>query len=261
MCKKPELFDYSLINNWDNLCKSYQTNNINIAICMSGHFRTYALCKQNIKTNIIDVLKNNGFNVNLFLSSWDSQKSPNCDIEGFNNYEFEPSKEEYFIKNFSTNDYLKYPGLCCNITSSNAISSFYKMYKSFCMSKEFENSNNINYDIIIRMRPDIIYNNPIDVGIIKKCLLKDSIYMPFSHGKYTIVTKYMMDHFFLGNRNTMEKNMLTYENINNIIKTDCPHTFEGILWKQININSINIERFTYSYGIIRKNNIYESLFD
>ena len=29
--------------------------------------------------------------------------------------------------------------------------------------------------------------------------------------------------------------MLTYENINNLITTDLPHTMEGFLWKQINI--------------------------
>lgn len=266
MCTNPELFDYSLINNWDNLCKSYQANNINVALCMSGHLRTYDLCKQNIKTNIFDILKHKGFNVNIFLSSWDTFSNndtqlTNFNIEGFNNYDFEPTKEEYFIKNFSTNDYLKYTGLCCNTTSSNAISCFYKMYKSFCMTKTFENINHIKYDIIIRMRPDIIYNNLIDIGVIKKCLLNDRIYMPFAHGKYTIVTKYMMDHYFLGNINTMEKVMLTYENINNIIKTECPHTFEGFLWKQVNINNINIERFMCSYGIIRKNNIYESLFN
>jgi len=260
MCKKPELFDYSLINNWDNLCKSYQTNNINVAICMSGHLRTHSLCKQNIKTNIIDILKKNGFNVNLFLSSWDSENSQNSDLKEFNIYEFEPTKEEYFIKNYSTNNYLKYPGLCCSSTSSNSISSFYKMYKSYCMSKTFEKNNDIKYDIIIRMRPDIIYNNIIDIGIIKKSLLNDCIYMPVAHGKYTIVTKYMMDHYFLGNVNIMEKIMLTYENINNLITTDCPHTFEGFLWKQININNLSIERFMCSYGIIRKNNIYESLF-
>ena len=85
--------------------------------------------------------------------------------------------------------------------------------------------------------------------------------MPFSHGKYTLVTKYMMDHYFLGNRNTMEKVMLTYENINNLINTDCPHTFEGFLWKQINVNNINIERFIFFYGAIRKNNIYEGIFN
>ena len=111
------------------------------------------------------------------------------------------------------------------------------------------------------MRPDIIYNNIIDIGIIKKSLLNNCIYMPFSHGKYTIVTMYMMDQYFLGNVNTMEKIMLTYENINNIIKTECPHTFEGFLWKQINNNNVNIERFICSYGIMRKNNIYEIIFN
>ena len=261
MCKHPELFDYSLINNWDNLCKSYQTNNINVAICMSGHLRTYDLCKQNIKSNIIDILKNAGFNVNLFLSSWDSENSPNYNIKEFNIHDFEPTKEEYFIKNYSTNDYLKYPSLCCRTTSSNAISGLYKIYKSLIINKNVELNNNIKYDIIIRMRPDIIYNNILDIGIIKKCLLNDCIYMPFSHGKYTLVTKYMMDHYFLGNRNTMEKVMLNYENINNLINTDFPHTFEGFLWKQINVNNINIERFIFFYGAIRKNNIYEGIFN
>lgn len=264
MCQKPDLFDYSLINNWNNLCKSYQTNNINVAICMSGHLRTYESCKQNIKTNIIDVLKNNGFHVNLFLSSWetnDSQTSPKCNIEEFNMYEFETSKQDYFLSHFSTNDYLKYPGLCCNTTLSNATSGLYKIYKSYNMCRKYEYDNNIKYDIIIRMRPDIVYNNSIDIGVIKECLLTDYIYMPFSHGKYNLVTKNIMDHYFLGNSNIMENIMLTYENINNLIQTYFPHTFEGFLWNQINYNNIILKRFLSSYGVIRKNNIYESIYD
>lgn len=80
--------------------------------------------------------------------------------------------------------------------------------------------------------------------------------MPESHNNFTEVTKNIMDHFFYGNTNTMKHLMTTFKNIDDLKKTDCPHTGEGFLWKQINNNNIEIERFMTSYKCIYKNNQY-----
>ena len=80
----------------------------------------------------------------------------------------------------------------------------------------YSKENHVNYDIIIRIIPDIVYNNIIDISNIKYSLLNDYLYMPNSHGNYIPVTKNMMGHFFYGNINIMEEIMNTYDNIKNI---------------------------------------------
>jgi hypothetical protein len=263
MCQNLKFFDYSIINNWNDLCESYFKNNTKIAICMSGHTRTFNECKDNIANNIIKPLVDSGYYVNTFFSTWDDIDYNN-NLQNVNKFCTEVNAENYnsnfFTDNFSTKQYLQYPGLCCHTTSSNAASSHYKIKNSYDLAEKYSEKNKIDYDIIIRIRPDIIYNNMIDIGNIKDALLNDYLYMPNSHGKYTSVTKNIMDHFFYGNINTMKKIINTFNNIPNFLKLDNPHTVEGFLYSQLFENNIIINRFMLSYGVIRKNNNYEKIY-
>lgn len=263
LCQYPNLFDYSIINNWNNLCQEYSKNTTKIAICMSGNVRTFNLCKDNIQNNIINPLINAGCHINTFFSTWtDKDFINNLDI--LNNFFTKIESEIYDVNSFidyNTQQYLQFPGLCGSTTSLNATSCHYKIKKSYELSKEYSKNNNINYDIIIRIRPDIIYNNTIDIGSIKQSLLTDYLYMPNSHGKYTSVTINMMDHFFYGNITCMNKIMNTFDKIITYLSEDCIHTAEGFLYKNICENFIKILRVFYSYDIIRKNNQYENVYN
>jgi protein YibB len=264
LCNEPSFFDYSLMNNWDDLCESYFKNNTKIAICMSGNIRTFNLCNENIHNNIIQPLLNSGCQINTFLSTWnDDDYTNNLDIINnfFTQIEVENYNNDFFTNNYSTTQYLNYPGLCCSTTSSNASSMHYKIKKVYELAKKYTEINNIDYDIIIRIRPDIIYNNQIDLGNIKSSLLNNYLYMPNSHGKYTSVTKNIMDHFFYGNISCMKIAMNTFDNIKQYLETDHPHTGEGFLNKNISENNIIINRFICSYGVIRKHSGYEIIYN
>jgi len=262
MCTNNDLFDYLLINNWDDLCSIYIKNNTNIAICMSGHTRTFNLCKDNIMNNIINPIIKSGCNVDIFNSTWnDNNYIENLnDLQNFcTDMNSENYDSKFFINNYSSNQYLKFPGLCCETTSSNASSCIYKIYNSFKLCAKYENNNNIKYDIIIRIRPDITYNNIIDIGNIKQSLLNNYIYMSYSHGKYTSVTKDIMDPYLYGNYDEMKLLMKTYNELTKFINKDIPHTVEGFLYEQIINNNIIINRFMSSFGIIRNNGEYFKL--
>jgi hypothetical protein len=263
MCENTNFFDYSIINNWNDLCESYFKNKTNIAICMSGHTRTFNECKDNIANNVIKPLIDSGCYINTFFSTWNDSDYCNS-IQNLDNFCTEINLEnydsDYFTIQFSSQQYIQYPGLCCHTTASNAASCHYKIADSFSLAEKYSKNNNINYDIIIRIRPDIVYNNIIDIGNIKAALLNDYLYMPFSHGKYTCVTKNLMDHFFYGNVRTMKKTMDAFNNISEFLKIDNPHTVEGFLYNQIINNNIIINRFMLSYGAIRQNNYYEKVY-
>ena len=263
-----DLFDYIETDSWNNVVFNYSQNTISIALAFSGHFRSFDICYDNIKNNIINVLNKHNLNIKLYISSWndigfrsDNFNSEIIDLnnykfkiikEVFSKYEFENKLSDNFYKYYSSNDYINYPKLCNKDTFGDSASMLYKMN---CVFEDIIKSDE-KFDIIIRMRPDIVYNYKIDINNIKKCLYEDIVYMPESHNNFIEVTKNIMDHFFYGNTNTMKHLMTTFKNIDDLKKTDCPHTCEGFLWKQINNNNIEIERFMTSYKCIYKNNQY-----
>ena len=245
MFKKPDLFDYLILPHWDHLSFIYQMNTIKIGICMSGHMRTYTHCKENIKKMILDPLKS--FNVKLFLSTWGE----------FENSDFELIETEqetnFFFEKFSTDNWKNYIPLMSNTTCPNSVSQLYKINKSYDLT------NKNNFDVIVRIRPDIIYNTKIDLFCIKNCLFDNYLYMPEFHNKYPTVTKGIMDQFFFGNKKTMEPIMKSYTFIDDLLKTDC-HSTESLLYQQIKNNDISIKRFLCNYGKIETNGSYLSFF-
>ena len=259
LCQNPDFFDYSIINHWDNLCASYCKNTTKVAICMSGNTRTFHLCKNNIYDNIINPLIKSGCHTNLFFSTWndDDYKTNAGIVQQFCKKVESENYDAAYFNNYNSSQYLQFPGLCGDRTSANAASCHYKIKKSY----ELSEMDDHKHDIIIRLRPDIIYNNVIDIGNIKKALLNDYLFMPNSHGRYVNVTKFMMDHFFYGNKKCMDIIMKTFNNLTKYLTSDCPHTVEGFLYKNIHDNNVKIYRFNLSYGAVRKNNIYEKIYE
>ena len=252
-CKNPEYFDYYVCSEWNSVGPTYLTKNtVRIALCMSGHMRTYDLCRDNIKEKIIVPLLNNGLHVDMFLSSW---SEPDCEtnIHDFTKYEFELQDSEFFLKNYYTDKWTQYSHLAGAATSGNAASMLYKMSLVYDIAIKHSLENNFRYDIIIRIRPDIKYHHSVDLNYIKECLLdKSVIYMPERDGRYALVTKCISDLFFFGSEQPMRHVMNTYKSIRMLFNEDCPHTCEGVIWKQIELHKIRLYRFLLSYGILRK---------
>lgn len=227
----------------------------NIALCFSGELRTIDKCLDNINDNIIIPLKKE-FNVDIFISTWDNEKEI---IELVKNnlnpkiFHIEPYMNEYFKKNY-TSDNFKKNNLMCISTSYNAASMWYKAYKCKEYMLEYSLQNNIHYDCIFRLRPDIIYNEIIDINKVKESIINESIYMSKWHGLYESVTFKLLDHFSFGSFESMCKYLDTYDNIKNYIQNNnFTHSAEGFLYQQI--KNINIERVDFSYSVQRKNKI------
>jgi len=207
-----------------------------IGICISGHLRTFDKSLKNIKEYIINPLKEIG-EVCLFISSWEENLNldfidMDCNIE----------MENIFTQTFKSNNYLKYSGLCNHLTCNNSASMWYKCKKVFDMATDC--------DVIFRIRPDIIYDSPLDISLVKESESSDKIYMANFHGKYESVTKGMMDHFAFGNKKVMSVYMNTYNNIKNYVNDDnLVHTAEGFLFESI--KNIDIERININYSVYR----------
>jgi hypothetical protein len=212
-----------------------------VAVCISGHLRTFNRCIDNIRENIIKPLKDN-FETDIFLSTWNDFE----EVE-YLDKEIKVYFEDFFRFNSGSKNYLKYPNLCCVTTCDNAKSMWYKCKQVFDMTDD-------SHDVIIRIRPDIIYEREIDINLIRECISTNKIYMSNFHGKYIEVTKGMMDHFSFGCREVMSVYMNTFQKIDEYVKDDnLTHTAEGFLFESI--KNIEIKYFDYKYSVVRNDKI------
>lgn len=218
-----------------------------IAICISGHLRTFDRCLSNIRENIFEPIRNN-FEVDIYLSTWKDVDSDN--YKNIDNIIFE--SEEQITFSTGSKNYLKYPTLCCPTTPDNATSMWYKCKRVF-------NMTNDSHDVILRIRPDIIYENKINIDNLIKSFDDGKIYMAESPGRYMEVTLGMLDPFVFGNRKVMSVLMQTYDNIPNLINNnDIPHTAEGFLYHTI--KNIPLERIPFKYSILRESGQIDKLY-
>lgn len=234
------------------------------AICFGGHFRTTKLY-ENIKDNIIDILNKNKIETDIFMSIWDTEGHRDNNFEGaidINNItsiykptviEVEKNNREYFVQTYMSNNVnKKYSG---PETSGDSTSMWYKLYGSKKLMSNYETTKGFSYNLIFRVRSDIMMNTPLDINDVYNSLNTNTVYMPVSHGLYLEVTKGMMDHYFFGPRKEMEQILDLYTHIPMYLDMNIPHTAEGFLWKRIETEKIPLKRFTTSYSVLRPNKL------
>lgn len=220
------------------------------AICFSGHTRDLSKCLDNIKVNLIASLISQGYSVDIFCSTWNTKGhrgngwgSPleplgplnpvKTIIEPFNRMKF---LHEYKSENW--NDYLS-----TWETSGDAASMWHQVKSAFELA-------HTQYDLYVRARYDIIYNQPVIIPEIKS----NTVYMPISHGKYEVVTCGIMDHFAFGDYEAMKTYSSTIDNIQYFIQNQLgPFTAEGYL--KNTLSNTNIIRIPLSYDVQREHHI------
>lgn len=227
----------------------------NIALCFSGQLRTIEKCLDNIIEKLISPLETE-FNVDVFISTWEDKKEIIDLVEkklSPKMFHIEKPMNEYFIKNYSSNNYKK-NSLMCVSTPYNASSMWYKAYQCKENLVKYSEASGVKYDCIFRLRPDIVYNDIIDINKVKEAISNDSIYMSEWHGLYESVTLKMLDHFSFGSFDSMTTYLDTFTNIKDYIKdNNLVHSAEGFLYEQI--KDLDINRIKFSYSVQRENKI------
>jgi hypothetical protein len=139
-----------------------------IALCLSGHLRSFKEAAPSLKKAIIDKYKPFIFMHTWVLKSFDGVRDSK-EIEGISDKEI---KEVYSpintleIENpriFDINPYIiahKPPELR---NPQIPVSMFYGIWSANELKKEFENLVGWRFDVVIRSRPDLIFNNELDI--------------------------------------------------------------------------------------------------
>ena len=126
-----------------------------IAVCFSGQIRTGILTFKNIK-NFIGELINQ---CDVFIHTWDviSEASSNLSIAGIPFKEpeslFEEFSEIWKPKKMIVDNFINWQEQCIKIEPL-----FYSLYQCNKFRKEYQKENNLDYNFVIKIRPDFIYN-------------------------------------------------------------------------------------------------------
>lgn len=186
-----------------------QENKKNIAICFSGAIRSFHLCQESIQEMVIKPLKVE-YNLYLFGHFWTLKQEENVEALSYRMKWKKESEDVYeIIKNFDftelvIEDYnskreqeimdgLIPLGLGEKILDTykqitiwekrdiylnyavNCMGMYYKIMMANKLKNDWSESHNMEFDYVIRMRPDFIWNEKIPDKIFEKVTDKDII--------------------------------------------------------------------------------------
>lgn len=254
------------------------------AILISGQPRNVQECYENIYSNIIspndsDVFIHTWIDENMFgkqyVANWvkkeailvqkdDPNKDKYCDIAS----NIIPSNiEDIIIKLYSPKKYLfEKPKLfeynsvldrkrAVYLEPQDCLSFFYSMYAANIQRQIYEYQNKIQYDIIMRIRFDTIFNQPINFKLLEDL---SYIYVPPEYNDPQLSTHDphqigLSDRWSIGNNYNMTRYTQIYPNIENMVINEeaiiCNEFLVGY-WLQKKLNA-PIKRLYFPYYIKR----------
>lgn len=208
-----------------------------IAICLSGQIRdNFSEFIEKLQKFVI-----NNYNCDIFLctDSIYKEKLTNKDI--FTDIKF---------IDFNDDLYKKYK--LASLSMGHA-SYFYKIHKCNKLLQKYKKHNNVDYDLVLHLRPDLIINEKINFRKIDK----NTIYGPWPTNKIINLTNsinlvnrlcILSDQIFYGNYNTMKNLCNFYKNTiipDNYIYINNPEILLNYFFKK-NINFEKIYDFDYN---------------
>jgi hypothetical protein len=142
-----------------------------IAVCLSGQSRTWKFCLESIK-NFLE--KDNEYEIDYFIHTWDRNDSReihigdgkelkiNTEIGSIEDYIKSYNPKLYKIDSFESykkNKFSKWkPLLDYQIWEpENTLHLMYSFYKSVTLKKIWERQNGFIYDYVIKLRPDVFF--------------------------------------------------------------------------------------------------------
>ena len=202
-----------------------------IAVLFSGRIAGY---KNNYKSIIENLV--NGNEADFFLSH-----SPELDedLGGFIDLYNPVILNNDEIKYTDITKYLPKPGGC----KHRIMCMFFNRKRVFEDLKKYMKENKKEYDLYISCRVDVSYIDKLDFKIFQDCRDND-IFIPNIYDYEGI-----NDQFAIGNLKAMEKYMLVYDEIINMINYVTIVYPEIILLTYLQKNEINIHRFDLLYKL------------
>jgi len=207
-----------------------------VALCISGFLRENERAYPSIKSQFLDK-----FHPDVFISTYDvngywsdNDQSP---IRYGNKVDLERVKKLYNPKYLECDEYsseleatfLNYMGPNLRMRwgrTQNIVGMYWKIWKCNNLKIKYETENKFKYDIVIRIRPDTIFDNIVCENVVKNTL------------NIIVNNSLIADWFFYGNSDVMNDIASIYVHMKDIYEKGClfdPHDLllHGILFFSI----------------------------
>lgn len=241
-----------------------------VALCLSGHMRDFRQTFPSIKHHILDK-----FDTDVFISTWSEPGYWSSDDEkGVENYDRKFDNLNIDILDLynpvlvDIEDFSSYKNTFIEISESlkkrcnrrwgrpiSIVSMYYKIYRCNDIKNKYVDSSRVNYDLVIRCRPDVninFYTFSITATNTIQVQLLDGV---------------LNDVIFCGDSNSMDKLCSTYINLDCICREDCLLDPHDILEKSISFFNLKRQIVNGSLSIINtpggycKGDIYDTIED
>ena len=142
-----------------------------VAVCFFGITRSLAYVHGSIQKNILDVLADNGYNVRVFLHTYDLKEinTPrNSEINAKNNHEdykllnphiHKITSQEEFDKSFPYETYMS-RGMWEEISTFKNV---WRQYNSLKIVTDMWTDDSLKFSCVIYLRPDLYYFKPLQI--------------------------------------------------------------------------------------------------
>ena len=208
-----------------------------IAILMSGYLRSIKENYNNLKQYL---LNDNDTDIYIHITKSDDPKYMNSKITMDELHKLLKPKHMIVSNNYNLHD---------NIIINNLLNQNYKYYLLNEHRKIVEKSENIKYDIVVKIRPDVYLQSPLCMNVIS-----NNIYIPsdskIDNTKLTIPTdNYICDIIAYGNPEIMDKYFNFYNELLQLIQ-QYGYVNETLLYHYLQHNAIEYTFIDIDYIVI-----------
>lgn len=215
-----------------------------VALCISGQMRTFDQCFDNLKKYIL-----NQYECDIFIHTWDNRGISKHGNNFYINENDEITSEMLFNiykpKKIIIENFREFKVLDKYVEISNMVNpkftTFPMFYSQKCcndLKNNYSQENNINYDFIIRMRPDL----QLESFIPKYVLNETNVFWHQNHP--TFVDWRTFDHFHISNKENMDIYCNAYDYMDILWDTPINNfadKYDGRWLQTINLNKHNIK--------------------
>ena len=204
--------------------ENFTNKNYRVALCISGAIRNNEIFCSNIIEKIVKP-----YNPDIFICAYDGNNPSES------KYLYDTLKPVTMMVNnkkpqkIENKDFLK-----------NSVSMFEKIYLCNELKKQHENKYNFKYDVVIRIRPDLVINSDFKIDFEN---INDYFYSPIH-----MLPKFTTDQLFYGSSDTIDKVVNLYKDLEN--QSDKCVWPEIILKNYLEKKNIKVKFFKLKHYII-----------
>lgn len=224
-----------------------------VALCLSGHFRSFERVYPSLKASIIDPHK-----TDVFIATWDAVGYDG--VRGDAHMRHNRLNPERVQRLFAPKKMLIEPPKQWDTKRYHVIHDiglrnpeiifgmFYGIYTANKLKTEYEQEHNFTYDVVIRSRADLQFENVLPAHELEACTKSNAVYIP-KFGNYNGLN----DQFAFGCSDSMNKYCDTYPNLDKFYDAGCKWHAETLVKYTADHFHIPIARTSLSYFLMRAN--------